>query len=99
VPKRDPVTLEGFEPLYLVHVAGPLEEELGDNGIIIVQRCLRCDELLAIWRKVQPRPGGLQVGARVGADAYEGISAKRYLAAPELRAFERDCAAVPVRAD
>jgi hypothetical protein len=63
----------------LVHVAGPVESEADDNqlGYVWTQRCLRCDEPLAVW-KLKNRPARpFAVGRLIAADPYTGISGRR----------------------
>lgn len=82
----------------LVHVAGPPEREPTPGGHAIVQRCLRCDELLVVWvgRDAPPR-NAFRVGRLVAADAYHGISESRYTVDDrDLRDDERPCSPLPV---
>lgn len=75
----------------LVHVAGPSERE----GDAVVQRCLRCDELLATWPgRTEAPSNAFRVGRRVAASAFNGIATLRYAVdGRPLKSGEADCVA------
>jgi hypothetical protein len=84
----------------LVHVAGPPEREprVSATGFLLVQRCLRCDALLAAWpgRDAPPR-NAYRLGRLVAAGADRGIAEFRYAIDDRRpRPDEIDCEPTPV---
>lgn len=81
----------------LVHIAGPAETEPDDNplGYIWVQRCLRCDELLAEWHLVSTPGNAFRVGRMIATDPYRGIAGGRE-AVDKIGKRDRACSPIPV---
>lgn len=81
----------------IVHVAGPAEAEADDSplGYVYVQRCLRCDELLAIWRLEKPPGNAFRLGRLIAVDPYTGIRGGRE-AVDRIDDYDRACMATPV---
>lgn len=90
-------TLDDQDVRALVHVAGPVERELGYEavGYVYVQRCLRCDDLLAVWKVATPPRNAFRLGRLVAADPYQGIAGGRE-AVGEVGPRDKPCAPIPV---
>jgi hypothetical protein len=81
----------------LVHVAGPVEREPYDLplGYAWTQRCLRCDELLAIWKSAAAPSRSFTPGKLIALDPYTGIAGMRREVA-EIGPRDRACSSLPV---
>lgn len=90
-------TLDDSEVRALIHVAGPVEREPDDSpiGYVIVQRCLRCDDLLATWRLVAPPSNAFRVGRLIAAHPERGIAGGRE-AVGEIGPRDKLCSPIPV---
>lgn len=90
-------TLDDSDVRALVHVAGPLETEEDDGplGYVWVQRCLRCDDLLAIWQLTKAPGNAFRLGRLIAADPYVGIRGGRE-AVSGVGPRDKPCSPIPV---
>lgn len=92
-PRRD---VPDDELRALVHIVGPVESEPDDSpvGYAWTQRCLRCEEVLAVWRTKEPPARSFAVGGLIAADPYTGIAGGRETV-ERVGPHDRQCEPLP----